>query len=138
MESNDSEILNFLLQTLRQDESANQAGDGGVVNHRNHSGNTPLHWAALNTHLDCVKALVGARADIATKNNAGLDAVFLAERASWSADDEGQEQGQGTGEGEESKGKMSPAREVVQWLLSCENGEDKKENENEIVDGEEK
>lgn len=56
--------------------------------------------------------------------------MFLAERAAWSAADEGQEEVQENGEGEESKGKMSPGREVVEWLLSCENGEDKEENGN--------
>lgn len=139
MELTKQEILNYLLQTLK--------GEGrGIVNHRNHSGNTPLHWAALNTHLECVKALVAAGADVATKNDAGLDAVFLAERAAWSANDDGEEQGQegesgeaeGEGEGE-GKGKMSPGREVVEWLLTCENkdeGEEgKEEQENEATDG---
>lgn len=133
------EILNYLLQTLK--------GEGrGIVNHRNHSGNTPLHWAALNTHLECVKALVAAGADVATKNDAGLDAVFLAERAAWSANDDGEqsqegESGEAEGEGEgEGKGKMSPGREVVEWLLMYENkdegeGEGKGEQENEATDG---
>jgi FOG: Ankyrin repeat len=47
------------------------------VNHRNYSGNTSLHWAALNTHLECVKALVESGADVTVKNDAGHDAVFL-------------------------------------------------------------
>ncbi|RMJ24390.1 ankyrin repeat protein [Aspergillus sp. HF37] len=139
------EILNYLLQTVQQGE-----GDGrGIVNHRNHSGNTPLHWAALNAHLECVKALVAAGADVGIKNDAGLDAVFLAERAAWSANGDGEEQGQegesgegeGEGEGEaEDKGRMSPGREVVEWLLTCESkdegeGEGKEEQENEATDG---
>lgn len=90
-----------------------------VINHRNHSGNTALHWAALNAHLECVKALVEAGADISITNGAGLDAVFLAERSAWSAEEEdGGEEQQGEGD-DEGKGKMSPARTVVEWLLSA-------------------
>ena len=104
-----------------------------IVNHRNHSGNTPLHWAALNTHLDCVKALVEAGADVSTKNDAGRDAVFLAERTAWSTgevkEDDGDEEaeaqagGEREGEGEESNaGPMSKGRQVAEWLLSSDKG----------------
>lgn len=106
------------------------------VNHRNYSGNTSLHWAALNTHLECVKALVESGADVTVKNDAGHDAVFLAERAAWSAsaeevneDEEMQEieltigegEGEGEGQGEQQPaGEMSAGRQVVEWLLSSE------------------
>ncbi|RJE18624.1 ankyrin repeat protein [Aspergillus sclerotialis] len=128
------EILNYLLQSLQNETKAS------VVNHRNHSGNTPLHWAALNTHLECVKALVEAGADISIKNDAGLDAVFLAERSAWSAEEDGEGEGS-KGEGEagaegEEKGKMSPGRMVVEWLLSV--GEEVEGNENANGDGDEK
>ena len=104
-----------------------------IVNHRNHSGNTPLHWAALNTHLDCVKTLVEAGADVSTKNDAGLDAVFLAERTAWSTgevkEDDGDEEaeaqagGEREGQGEESNaGPMSKGRQVAEWLLSSDKG----------------
>lgn len=117
------EILSFLLQSL--DEPARKT----LLNHRNHSGNTPLHWAALNTHLECVKALVEAGADLAATNDAGLDAVFLAERADWSAEEEKDEQKDGAeaeAEVEAEAGESAPARpmtkarEVVEWLLSSE------------------
>lgn len=111
-----------------------------LINHRNHSGNTPLHWAALNTHLDCVKVLVEAGADISVKNDAGLDAVFLAERTAWSTgevkEDEEENENEnesgeaeveasagGDGEGEgEGKGPMSQGRAVAEWLLSSDKG----------------
>ncbi|KAJ5182561.1 hypothetical protein N7492_000177 [Penicillium capsulatum] len=93
----------------------------------------PLHWAALNTHLECVKALVEAGADVAIKNNAGHDAVFLAERAAWSAsaeevgeDDQteeiemsiGEEEGQA--QEQQQAPEPTPGRQVVDWLLGSE------------------
>lgn len=128
------EILTVLLQKLA---SAEQAQREAFVNHRNYSGNTPLHWAALNTHLECVKALVGAGADLGVKNDAGHDAVFLAERTAWAAvedngngEDENQNQPQEIemtigeeGEGEKTDaGEMSAGRQVVEWLLNSDVG----------------
>lgn len=52
-----------------------------LVNHRNVSGNTPLHWAAMNGHLEVVKALVAAGADARVKNERGRDCVLEAEIA---------------------------------------------------------
>ena len=49
------------------------------INLQNASGNTPLHWAALNGHLSAVKLLVTAGADTKVVNKAGRDAVFEAE-----------------------------------------------------------
>ncbi|KAG2414521.1 hypothetical protein HFD88_003712 [Aspergillus terreus] len=122
------EILSHLLAVLK-DASAqlSQEQVAAVVNHRNHSGNTPLHWAALNTHLECVKGLVEAGADIAVKNDAGLDAVFLAERADWSAEEvkEGQEEAEVEVEAEASTDAPVPVtkgRQVVEWLLGSEKG----------------
>ncbi|KAL2010484.1 hypothetical protein VTN00DRAFT_6291 [Thermoascus crustaceus] len=119
------EILTYLLQTLASD-GPNELPS--LINHRNNSGNTPLHWAALNTHLDCVKALVEAGADIDIKNDTGHDAVFLAERTAWSLEEEqeqkegGEEEGKEGQQEEEGVGKMSKGREVVEWLLGCEKG----------------
>lgn len=45
----------------------------------NEAGNTALHWAALNGHLECVKLLVQSGADVTMINRAGHDAVFEAE-----------------------------------------------------------
>ncbi|CEJ60027.1 hypothetical protein PMG11_08621 [Penicillium brasilianum] len=126
-----SEILNTLLQKLSSLDADQRTA---FVNHRNHSGNTPLHWAALNTHLECVKGLVEAGADVAIKNDAGHDAMFLAERAAWTAaaeeegeadenSEEPQEIEMTIGEEGEQKtdaGEMSAGRQVVEWLLSSE------------------
>lgn len=128
------EILTTLLQKLSSLDTAQRTA---FVNHRNHSGNTPLHWAALNTHLDCVKALVEAGADVTIKNDAGHDAMFLAERAAWSAaaeeegdaDENAEEpqeiemtigEEQGEGQQQADVGEMSAGRQVVEWLLSSE------------------
>ncbi|GAM36166.1 ankyrin repeat protein [Talaromyces pinophilus] len=105
------------------------------LNYRNYTGNTPLHWAALNTHLDCVKALVEAGADISLKNDAGHDALFLAERADWSVVEEDDNKNENNKEeeieieikeGQDDDEKPAPpptkARAVVEWLLSCDKG----------------
>ncbi|RAK98939.1 ankyrin repeat domain-containing protein [Aspergillus ibericus CBS 121593] len=126
------EILSYLLTHLTQLPAPTATK---ILNHRNYSGNTPLHWAALNTHLECVKALVEAGADVAIKNDAGLDAVFLAERADWNtrAEGEGDKDGEGdeeveveiggdAEEGAEGAGEMTRGRQVVEWLLSSEKG----------------
>ena len=46
---------------------------------QNEAGNTALHWAAMNGHLDAVKILVGAGADTRVKNRAGKEAIYEAE-----------------------------------------------------------
>ena len=65
-------------------------------NLQNGSGNTPLHWAALNGHLETVKLLVETGADVTIVNKAGHDAVYLAE--------------------------VSEKTEVAEWLLSAGKG----------------
>jgi len=51
----------------------------GLINAVNDAGNTALHWAALNGHLECVKYLVELGTDVTIINKAGHDAVFEAE-----------------------------------------------------------
>jgi uncharacterized protein len=79
------EVVEYLLSLLLPpDTNGTNAASAdksapSLVNHKNVSGNTPLHWAALNGHLSCVKALVAAGADASITNEAGHDAVYEAE-----------------------------------------------------------
>lgn len=57
------------------------ASDEHLINKQNAQGNTPLQWAAYNGHVDVVKALVSAGANMWIKNAAGHLAMFEAERA---------------------------------------------------------
>lgn len=102
-----------------------------LINHRNNSGNTPLHWAALNARFECVKALVNAGADITLKNLAGHDAAFLAERADWSPQDDKEDNKTGdydtatqeqNRESQETPKPISRGMQVVEYLLGCEQG----------------
>lgn len=72
-------LLSLLLPPEQNDTASADKSAPSLVNHKNISGNTPLHWAALNGHLLCVKALVAAGADASIINEAGHDAVYEAE-----------------------------------------------------------
>lgn len=82
------EIIQYLLEHLTPSETAGEHATTAdksapeLVNHRNVSGNTPLHWAAMNGHLEIVKVLVGSGADVGVRNEAGRDAVVEAEMSS--------------------------------------------------------
>ncbi|KAF8557903.1 cytoplasmic protein [Imleria badia] len=59
-----------------------------LLTHRNHAGSTPLHWAAVNRHLDVAQTLVGFTAGpgvdlIDIKNGAGRSPLGEAELAGW-------------------------------------------------------
>ena len=77
------------------------------ISPQNSAGNTPLHWACLNNHLETAKILVTEGADMFLKNNAGRDAV-------WEAEQRGSE-------------------ELVGWLLSY--GEEKPVGD--VIEGQE-
>ena len=119
--------------------SGSATGPSRLINHRNNSGNTPLHWAALNAHLDCVKALVEAGADVRIKNDAGHDAAFLAERAEWAkqgdnavpAADEKNEEGTASGEPETTR-PMTEGMQVVRVLLESDKSNETEQNETEV------
>jgi hypothetical protein len=50
------------------------------ISPQNSAGNTPLHWACLNNHVDTAKLLVQEGADMLVKNQAGRDAIWEAEQ----------------------------------------------------------
>lgn len=50
-----------------------------ILNTQNQAGNTALHWAALNGHLDSVKVLLEEGSDPTITNQRGHDAVYEAE-----------------------------------------------------------
>lgn len=62
-----------------------------ILNAQNKAGNTTLHWAALNGHLEAVKILLEEGADPTITNLRGHDAVYEAE--------------------------INDKREVVEWVL---------------------
>lgn len=62
-----------------------------IINAQNEAGNTPLHWAALNGHLEAVKVLLENGGDPTITNARGHDAVYEAE--------------------------LNDKREVVEWVL---------------------
>lgn len=49
------------------------------INRQNQSGNTALHWSALNGHMEIVKFLLTNGADASILNCSGHDAVYEAE-----------------------------------------------------------
>lgn len=71
-------ILNYLA-SLVADPAAPSSLRSAFLNLQNRSGNTALHWAALNGHLEAVKILVASGANSSVRNKAGFDAVYEAE-----------------------------------------------------------
>jgi ankyrin repeat protein len=88
-------ILTFLLDALSKPSPQNPAMLA-ILNAQNKSGNTALHWAALNGHLESVKKLLEYGADPTITNQKGHDAVYEAE--------------------------LNDKKEVVEWVLK-EGGE---------------
>lgn len=81
---------------------------GSILDAQNAWGNTPLHWAALNGHLEAVKALLAAGASIGIKNKAGYNAVYEAE--------------------------LNSKNSVVEWLLQQDQGiESRSEEAQELI-----
>ncbi|EXJ93497.1 hypothetical protein A1O1_01889 [Capronia coronata CBS 617.96] len=125
------EVVEYLLSLIVASEGTEEDGNktkeslpqangkqtppkSAIVNHQNVSGNTPLHWAGMNGHLEVVKALVRAGADAGIVNAAGRDAVVesecsakegAVECADWMLKNcEGLEKGVGSAGGETNNG----------------------------------
>ena len=81
-----------------------------TLNLQNASGNTPLHWASLNGHLEAVKLLVAAGTDVEVTNHTGRNAADEAENGEkvevveWLS---AQKRGEGSGEDADEKGGRS-------------------------------
>lgn len=88
-------ILQELCKDLSQPSPQNPAMLA-IINAQNKAGNTALHWAALNGHLESVKVLLEQGADPTITNQRGHDAVYEAE--------------------------LNDKKEVVEWVLK-EGGE---------------
>lgn len=93
-----------------------------LLNAQNTWGNTPVHWAALNGHLEAVKALVKAGANLGIRNKAGHDAVY---EAQMNSNDKVVEwlllQDRGVGSrSEELKGSDSPDDEMKEGVRNDE------------------
>ncbi|KAL9585139.1 MAG: hypothetical protein Q9212_001705 [Teloschistes hypoglaucus] len=94
---------------------------------QNEAGNTPLHWAAMNGHLEVVELLVESGADLRVQNQAGHDAAFEAERGgkeevvAWLL---GQQKGFEESSGRAEESAEEDAGEAVGGGISGEDGGD--------------
>ena len=92
--TNATDIISFLIPLVSSE----------ALSATNQSGNTPLHWAAMNGHIDTLRLLVPAlpKDALFLKNQFGRDALSEAENA--------------VPEGEQ--GAASPQQECVGYLLT--------------------
>jgi ankyrin repeat protein len=68
-----------LLKTLSSQLDSSTRTE--ILSRKNEAGNTALHWASVNGHVQAVKVLVDCGVDVWVKNAAGRLPVFEAERA---------------------------------------------------------
>jgi hypothetical protein len=81
------DMVSYLISTVSGTNNESHANGTGVtakviafVNKPNEAGNTALHWAAMNGHVDAITKLIGdGGADASILNKAGYDAVYEAE-----------------------------------------------------------
>jgi ankyrin repeat protein len=118
-----------------------------VVNKQNRAGNTALHWAALNGHLNAVKVLLEQGADPTIKNARGHDAIFEAELndkseiVEWVLKNGGKSLQMGIGDdGEEEKAgnediKFESAGDMMDSGLAQDGGAEVVDADPKVVDG---
>lgn len=95
-----SDILNHIIGLISMTPTQSKSSH---LDAQNAWGNTPLHWASLNGHLEAVKALLAAGAKTDMKNKAGHDAIYEAE--------------------------INSKDSVVEWLLQQDRGLDSRPGE---------
>jgi ankyrin repeat protein len=89
-----------------------------ILNAQNKAGNTALHWAALNGHLEAVKVLLEEGSDPTITNQRGHDAVYEAELndktevVEWVLKEGGEGLESGVAGGETGEGKDVPDEEM--------------------------
>ena len=117
-----------------------------ILNAQNSAGNTALHWAALNGHLESVKVLLEQGSNPTITNQRGHDAVYEAELndkqsvVEWVLKEggegleegvagdvaEGEGEGEVDGEGDEEMGNMDEEeRKVAEGLSQMDLKENK-------------
>jgi uncharacterized protein len=116
-----------------------------ILNAQNKAGNTALHWAALNGHLEAVKVLLEEGADPTITNQRGHDAVYEAELndkkdvVEWVLKEGGEGLESGVAGGEEGEGEDVGDEEMDEGEDPQEGsaGREHEDHENETLKGEE-
>jgi hypothetical protein len=118
-----------------------------VINRQNKAGNTALHWAALNGHLNAVKILLEQGADPTIKNARGHDAIFEAELndkseiVEWVLKNGGASLQMGIGDDEEEEKagnediKIESAGDMIDSGLARDGGAEVVDADPKVVDG---
>ncbi|KAL9587201.1 MAG: hypothetical protein Q9203_003588 [Teloschistes exilis] len=140
------DVLRYLLHPLapaattepnvHTGSAATTSSMGLRLDLQNEAGNTPLHWAAMNGHLEVVKLLVESGADLRVQNQAGHDATFEAERGgkeevvAWLL---GQQKGVEDSSGKEEESVEEDAEEAIgESILEKDGGDGDGKNDHEI------
>jgi hypothetical protein len=116
-----TEVVEFILKHTGNDKS--------IVNAQNESGNTALHWAALNGHLDVVKVLCEAHGDPFIKNAAGHDVFYEAEINAPELDIPDEDEGQSQSEQDQHEHMDT----VIDYLLERYNVEPEDDGSDEVA-----
>jgi len=117
-----------LLEVVGAKEEEKDASILAILNRQNKSGNTALHWAALNGHVEVLLALLQHGSDPSILNTAGHDALFEAElnektKAAEALLAEGKELENTVNGGAETEGDADDGEEEEEVLMRVSAGE---------------